>query len=94
MATSAPSVKFSFPTSSPYLVRCDRRLALTADIAGSPSPRVSWYLDRTPLAGDGPEYRLNSDGSGARVYCTPLYILVAVCSLQKIALSYFFLFYR
>ena len=65
MATSPPSVKFSFPTYSPYVVRCDRRLALSADIAGSPSPRVSWYLNRTQLADNGPEYRLNSDGSGA-----------------------------
>jgi len=65
-ATSAPSVKFSFPTASPYVVRCDRQLALSAEIAGSPSPRVRWYLNRTPLAENGPEYRLNSDGSGEK----------------------------
>ena len=67
MASSlgAPSVKFTVPTFSPLVVRCDRRLALSADIAGSPSPCVRWYLNRTPLAGDGPEYRLNSDGAGA-----------------------------
>jgi len=67
MATAAPSVKFSFPTISPYVVRCDRRLALSADIAGSPSPRVHWYLNRTQLAGDGQDYSLDSDGSGSIV---------------------------
>jgi len=68
MATSlAPSVKFTVPAFSPLVVRCDRRLALSADIAGTPSPRVSWYLNHTPLnvADDRAEYRLNSDGSGA-----------------------------
>jgi len=82
-STAAPSVKFSFPTYSPLVVRCDRRLALSADIEGTPSPHVRWFLNRTPLAADsdGPEYRLNTDRTGAR-YCTAILRLIyTVCPL-------------